>query len=179
MALAIKFCKLSSLSFLKNKGYLYNTVRCISDEKPLPWNYLWEPGKYSKENHDKIAEKYHMHPKDYKPCPEEWGMGDYPDLPMIGPGAKDPYYPYDFPVYRKNYHEIVHYQFDMMTEDRHDFGVKERINPAIGALIFLAIIGGFIGLYILTDPYYAFEPLMEKQYPYRGKIYYTFEPQEK
>lgn len=48
-----------------------------------------------------------MHPKEYKPYPEHEEMGDYPDLPKIGMANKDPYYPYDLPVYKKNYHEIV------------------------------------------------------------------------
>lgn len=60
----------------------------------------------------------------------------------------------------------VHYQFDMITEDRYDFGKIDRIDPAIGALIFLAIMAGFTGLYILTQPYYAFEPLVS--IPIRG-----------
>lgn len=74
----------------------------------LPWNYLWRPDHYSEKDHDKIAEKYHLHPKDYKPYPNnEQFVADYPALPMIGPAAKDPYYPYDIPVFKKNYHELV------------------------------------------------------------------------
>lgn len=73
----------------------------------MPWNTLWQPQKYQKENHDKIAEKYNIHPKEYKPAPKEESLGDYPDLPLIGPAAKDPYYPYDIPAYKKNYHEPV------------------------------------------------------------------------
>lgn len=73
----------------------------------LPWNYLWRPRKYDEKKHDKIAEKYNLHPKEYKPYPPEKNVGDYPALPMIGPAAKDPYYPYDIPSLRKNYHEPV------------------------------------------------------------------------
>jgi len=66
------------------------------------------PKKFSEKDIEKIAAKYNMHPKDYKPFSDkEMCVGDYPDVPMIGPAAKDPYYPYDIPVYRKNYHEIV------------------------------------------------------------------------
>lgn len=74
-----------------------------------PWNYLWRPGTYSEKDHDKIAEKYHLHPKEYQPysASEEKYLGDYPKLPMVGPAAKDPYYPYDIPIFRKNYHETV------------------------------------------------------------------------
>lgn len=74
----------------------------------LPWVSLWKPEKYSEKDHNKAAEKYHLHPKDYQPYPEhERYIGDYPKLPMIGPAAKDPYYPYDIPLYKKNYHETV------------------------------------------------------------------------
>lgn len=74
----------------------------------LPFNYLWQPGKYSEKDHDKIAAKYNMHPKDYKPYSDkEACVGDYPDIPWIGAEAKDPYYPYDIPVFRKNYCEMV------------------------------------------------------------------------
>lgn len=72
----------------------------------LPWNFLWRPEKYSEKDHDKIAEKYNLHPKEYKPYPDGT-LGDYPKLPMIGPAAKDPYYPYDIPVFKKNYKETV------------------------------------------------------------------------
>lgn len=49
-----------------------------------------------------------MHPEEYQPYdPHENYTGDYPKLPMIGVAVKDPYYPYDNPVYRKNYHEPV------------------------------------------------------------------------
>jgi len=73
----------------------------------FPWNYLWQPNKYSEKEHDKIAEKYNLHPKEYEPNLPEKCLGDYPKLPMIGPAAKDPYYPYDIPIFRKNYHETV------------------------------------------------------------------------
>lgn len=73
----------------------------------MPWTALWKPEKYQKENHDQIAKKYNLHPKEYKPTPEEKGFGDYPELPLVGPAAKDPYYPYDIPTYRKNYGEPV------------------------------------------------------------------------
>jgi hypothetical protein len=73
-----------------------------------PWNHLWIPEEYKKENHAKHAEKYHMHPDDYKPYdPYERPMGDYPALPMKSPSLRDPHYPYDNPVYKKNYHEPV------------------------------------------------------------------------
>ncbi|XP_014477989.1 PREDICTED: NADH dehydrogenase [ubiquinone] 1 beta subcomplex subunit 8, mitochondrial [Dinoponera quadriceps] len=176
MALAMNLGRLSNQSLLRNKGYLYNAVRCGSDDTPPPWNYLWQPGKYSKKDHDKIAEKYHLHPKEYKPLPESACMGDYPDLPMIGPGAKDPYYPYDLPVYKKNYHETLHHKFDIMTEMHYDFGYKHRFEPHIGALICITFMAAFALVFYIGHKYPTFVPVMEKQYPYKGQVHYTFEP---
>lgn len=73
-----------------------------------PWNHLWKPIEYKEKNHAKHAEKYQLHPDEYKPYdPYKYPVGDYPALPLIGSTAKDPYYPYDNPVYKKNYHEPV------------------------------------------------------------------------
>lgn len=87
---------------------------CLSSA--LPWNHLWQPKEYSKKDHDKIAEKYHLHPKEYQPYPPDKCLGDYPNLPKIGPAAKDPYYPYDIPIYRKNYHETVNLHVQKISE---------------------------------------------------------------
>lgn len=57
----------------------------------------------------KAAKKYGLHPDEYKPYPDD-GMhpfGDYPELPMIGVGLRDPNYPYDYPDERRNFGEVV------------------------------------------------------------------------
>ncbi|XP_011152442.1 NADH dehydrogenase [ubiquinone] 1 beta subcomplex subunit 8, mitochondrial [Harpegnathos saltator] len=176
MALIIKLCRSSTQSLLRNKGYLCNVARYASDDTPPSWNYLWEPGEYSKKAHDKIAEKYHLHPKDYKPLATNC---DYPDLPMIGAAAKDPYYPYDLPAIKKNYHETMHHQFDITTEDRFNFGQTNRIDSGVATLICVTVFGTFAAIFFGTKDYCTFQPMMEKQYPYRGKAYYTFESAEK
>ncbi|XP_012228720.1 NADH dehydrogenase [ubiquinone] 1 beta subcomplex subunit 8, mitochondrial [Linepithema humile] len=176
MALAKKIGGLSNQLLFKNKVFLYNSIRCYSD-KPLPWNYLWQPDKYSEKDHDKIAKKFNMHPKEYKPFSDkEACVGDYPDISKIGPAAKDPYYPYDMPVYRKNYHEMLHPDFEMMGEDRFSFGYKYRIDLALASAIFVAFVCTLGLITYITDPYPSFIPVMEKQYPHKGEAHYSFEP---
>ncbi|XP_011630549.1 NADH dehydrogenase [ubiquinone] 1 beta subcomplex subunit 8, mitochondrial [Pogonomyrmex barbatus] len=176
MALSGKIGGLST-QLLKNKTcLLYAATRYASDKERLPWNYLWRAGPHSEKNYDKIAEKYHLHPDDYKPYSKEEGYGDYPKLPMVGPIAKDPYYPYDIPLYKKNYHEPLHIDFELMGEDRYDYGRKHRINPAVAISIFFATIIGLGIIRHLLEPYPTFIPRMEKQYPQKGVVHYTFEP---
>lgn len=167
-----------STRLLKNKACLYAAVRCYSDT-PLPWNYIWKPQKYDKKNHDKIAEKYHLHPKEYKPCQDpERCLGDYPELPMIGPAAKDPYYPYDIPVFRKNYHETLHPNFEIMGEDRFSYGYKYRIDPRLATGIFVLTMLTLATITYFAAPYPTVHPRMERQFPKQGVLHYTFEPAE-
>ncbi|XP_011168679.1 NADH dehydrogenase [ubiquinone] 1 beta subcomplex subunit 8, mitochondrial [Solenopsis invicta] len=176
MALTRKFGGLST-QLLKNRVCLFAMVRCFSD-KPLPWNYLWSPGEYKKQDHDKIAEKYHLHPKDYQPYPESENkfLGDYPKLPLVGPAAKDPYYPYDIPEFRKNYHETVHDQFEVMGEDRYSYGFKYRIDPVLGTVVFFTFMITVGIITYLLEPYPSFSPRLERQFPQEGVVHYTFEP---
>ncbi|XP_024881661.1 uncharacterized protein LOC112460936 [Temnothorax curvispinosus] len=166
-----------STRLLRNKACLYAAVRCSSD-RPYPWNYLWRPGKYSEKDHDKIAEKYNLHPKEYKPYPDDGKKftGDYPQLPMVGPAAKDPYYPYDIPVYKKNYRETLHDQFEIMGEDRFSYGYNYRINLYVGTAIFFATMIACATITYLLEPYKTFIPRMEQQMPKKGVVHYTFEP---
>lgn len=93
-------------NYWKEKELIIEFFTLLSSAKP--WYHLWRPGKYSEKDHDKIAEKYNLHPKEYKPYPNnEKYLGDYPALPAIGSAVKDPYYPYDIPTHRKNYQETV------------------------------------------------------------------------
>ncbi|EFN67861.1 NADH dehydrogenase [ubiquinone] 1 beta subcomplex subunit 8, mitochondrial [Camponotus floridanus] len=174
MAPMSKLCGLSSQLF-RNKAFIYSTARCYSD-RPMPWPTLWQPKKYQEKDHDKSAEKYNIHPKEYKPLPQEESLGDYPDLPLIGPAAKDPYYPYDIPTYKKNYMEPVHHDFNIMGEDRFSYGYKYRINLYAGTAAFLITMTILLGISYLCEPYPTFMPMLEKQYPQKGKVHYTFEP---
>ncbi|XP_011868930.1 PREDICTED: NADH dehydrogenase [ubiquinone] 1 beta subcomplex subunit 8, mitochondrial [Vollenhovia emeryi] len=176
MALTAKGLGGLSTQLLRSKACSYAAARCYA-ERPKPWNHLWRPGVYKKEDHDKIAEKYHLHPKDYQPYPNnEKFIGDYPKLPMVGPAAKDPYYPYDIPVFRKNYCEPVHDQFEVMGEDRFSYGYKYRISLYWGTAGFFATILVCATITYLLQPYPSFIPRMEKQMPQQGVVHYSFEP---
>lgn len=70
------------------------------------------PGLYPKTKEEKkaAAEKYGLHPDEYKSCnPDTNYAGDYPDLPFISVDAKDPFYPWDIPALRRNFEEPVRY----------------------------------------------------------------------
>lgn len=148
------------------------------------WNKDWMPGlepPKTVEEHNKAAEKYNLHPKEYKPMPDDYfgGVGDYPDLPFEGVALRDPYYPYDLPEYKRNFGEALHFDIDMLGEDRYDAGVKERYSNLTMVLSFFGIFGALIGSTILGMIYLPmFQPVMEKQMPWQGKTYYTFEKAE-
>lgn len=72
----------------------------------------FKPGPYPKteEERRKAAEKYGLSPEEYEPYPDDGnGYGDYPKLPLIGAAAKDPFYPWDNPAFRRNMHETVNF----------------------------------------------------------------------
>ncbi|XP_054004730.1 NADH dehydrogenase [ubiquinone] 1 beta subcomplex subunit 8, mitochondrial [Hylaeus anthracinus] len=185
MALLKNFGSLSNKLLMKNK-FVYSITRNLlteeqfrqidADIKPRAMR-KWLPGLYplTEEERVKAAEKYGLHPSEYKPYPDdEFGAGDYPDLPWIGVEAKDPYYPWDFPALRRNYDEPIHRHFDMMGEDRFAYGVRTQVDHYLAAVIFVTV---FLGSFVI----YHFMPktkpfLAEKQYPGPGKVHYTFEP---
>ncbi|KAL0126899.1 hypothetical protein PUN28_005329 [Cardiocondyla obscurior] len=174
MVLTKKLGRLSN-QFFQNKPCSYTAVRCFSDK--APWNYIWEPKEYSKKDHDKIAEKYHLHPKEYQPYPNnERFIADYPKLPLIGPAAKDPYYPYDIPLYKKNYHETLHDRFETMGEDRFSFGVKPRVNLYLATAIYFATMFGGVALFLALESYHITVPRLGQQMPKKGVVHYSFEP---
>ena len=73
------------------------------------WTRDWKPGPYpkTKEEREAAAKKYNLIPEDYEPLPDGTGWGDYPDLPIVGTDARDPYEDFDFHYRRRNYGETV------------------------------------------------------------------------
>ncbi|KAG9436554.1 NADH dehydrogenase [ubiquinone] 1 beta subcomplex subunit 8, mitochondrial [Apis mellifera carnica] len=133
------------------------------------------PGLYpkTKEEMKAAAEKYGLHPDEYKPCdPDTNYAGDYPDLPFISVEAKDPYYPWDFPALRRNFEEPIHKEANMLFGDRYEYGVRQIVEPSKGIAIFCSIMAACILIFWLSCN--ISQPLMEKQYPGKG-IHYTFE----
>ncbi|XP_076245772.1 NADH:ubiquinone oxidoreductase subunit ASHI [Calliopsis andreniformis] len=158
-----------------NRGYASEYDLFLQEMKPLEIRKMM-PGPYptTEEERRAAAEKYGMHPDEYKPLPhDETGAGDYPDLPWISVEARDPYYPWDMPAIRRNYGEPIHYQFDMMGEDRYDYGVRQFLNGYKCAAIFVIF---FVGSYFfLTSFKHTVILKTEKQWPGKG-VHYTFEP---
>ncbi|XP_031828540.1 NADH:ubiquinone oxidoreductase subunit ASHI isoform X2 [Nomia melanderi] len=142
-------------SSMFSKSTLELVETCYDELKPIGMR-KWLPGLYPKTEEERIkaAEKYGLHPNEYKPEPNDHlTIGDYPQLPLISVEGKDPYYPWDMPDIRKNYHEPIHKQFDLLTEDRFAYGVPTAQNYYKSAVLCAV-----------------------KQYPYDGKKHYTFEP---
>ena len=182
MAVLKKFGELSSRLLARN-GSLFGINRHYATEfekylqtiKPLGLRDMM-PGIFpeTEEERLKAAEKYGMHPAEYKPLPnDETGCGDYPDLPWECVEARDPYYPWDFPAMRKNYEEPLHYQFDLLGPDRFPYGVRQFMDPFKCSIIFVVF---FVSSYYIIMMFGNTRPLQaEKQYPGKG-IHYTFEP---
>ena len=80
----------------------------------IDWNKDWKPGPYPKTDAERIAaaKKYGLLPQDYEPYPDDGtGLGDYPKLPMISVDQRDPHYNWDEPDLKRNFGEIVSYNF--------------------------------------------------------------------
>nr|XP_034171125.1 NADH dehydrogenase [ubiquinone] 1 beta subcomplex subunit 8, mitochondrial [Osmia lignaria] len=136
------------------------------------------PGYYprNEEERRKAAEKYGMHPDEYKPYPNDHRYtGDYPDLPWIGVAAKDIYYPWDYPAMKRNFEDPIHQNMDMMGEDRYDYGVRKLVGDNQG--LFYCIVTLAICFILHEIAPETSQQRMEKQVPFTG-VHYTFEPRE-
>ncbi|XP_043477108.1 NADH dehydrogenase [ubiquinone] 1 beta subcomplex subunit 8, mitochondrial [Leptopilina heterotoma] len=141
------------------------------------------PSDYPKneEERKKAARKYNLHPDEYVPFPKESEMGeyrgDYPNLPLIGHAAKDPYYPWDMPGDRRNYKETLPEEFDMIGPEKIDWiGTKPRISNRKAFVTFFSFVTIFVSVILLAEDYKYFPAVMEKQWPQAGVKHYTFDP---
>ncbi|XP_033227557.1 NADH dehydrogenase [ubiquinone] 1 beta subcomplex subunit 8, mitochondrial [Belonocnema kinseyi] len=178
MASIIKIVRLSKQLPIKPTNPCF-----INSVRTAVMNRDWQPGPYPKTEEERIkaARKYNMHPDEYVPYPDDdpkgFCKGDYPDMPLIGAAAKDPYYPYDIPEQKRNYNETLPEEFDMLGHDKLDFlGTRERFSTLEIYLTFFGMIGVTFGIYILVDDYKHFRPVLAKQFPKSGEKHYTFEP---
>jgi NADH dehydrogenase (ubiquinone) 1 beta subcomplex subunit 8 len=92
--------------------------------------------------------------------------------------SRDPYYPWDFPEYKRNFNDPMHVQADMYGEDRYDVSAKPRFSLLTQALAFFGVMGFSGGLYLWLERYKLFRPVLPKQIPSHGGAHYTFEPAE-
>ncbi|KAI4487699.1 hypothetical protein M0802_011889 [Mischocyttarus mexicanus] len=178
MALLKNCMTLRSLLLPRNKVKLF--IKASYSDDPKPDLYRWRAEKEipkTEEEIKKAAEKYNLHPREYKTYDDDgFGYGDYPKLPFIGAEARDPYYPYDFPEFKRNLHEPLHIQADIIGEDRYSAGVRQLLTMRQACALFLGTVTFLGTLHYIFSYYPWFQPVMEKQYPKPGITHYTFEP---
>ncbi|KAJ8983800.1 hypothetical protein NQ317_008118 [Molorchus minor] len=141
-------------------------------------NHLWtkdyKPGPFPKteEQRAAAAEKYGLPLSEYASYPDDGGqaLGDYPCLPMISAEVKDPYYPWDNPELKRNFNEPMHYQFDLLREDRYNVNARFRkpmwymLAQCLGAML------SSFGLFWVCDFVKMFHPVTPRQYPKKGAV---------
>nr|CAH7752517.1 unnamed protein product [Callosobruchus chinensis] len=157
----IKSAKLSN-SWFKNNAILVTAVR-------NHWNKDYKPGPYPTTEAEKLAaaEKYGLHPSEYKPYPDDgkvvettqtyhWFLG-MPEIPFI--------------------HGITRSSKEISTsrEDRYDVSAKLRRPMWFYYAQFLGVMFGTFFIYSLLENVKMFHPVVPRQYPGDGKKHYTFE----
>lgn len=86
------------------------------------WNKDYKPGKFPTTEEEKAAaaKKYNLLPEEYKPYADDGaGFGDYPQLPDVAVESRDPYYPYDFPEHKRNWHDPVWFIIQILFLTNH------------------------------------------------------------
>ncbi|KAH8030955.1 hypothetical protein HPB51_012423 [Rhipicephalus microplus] len=147
------------------------------------WNKDWRPGPapQTEEEMRAAAKKYKMLYEDYKVRAESEGLtwGDYPKLPTVTAGTRDPEEDYDFPTLKRNYGEPVNIYVDAYTPERFDLK-RHRVPVRRQIFTFLGVV---IGIWYLIDffdrPEFQFKyspDLIPQEMPNDGVVHYTFEP---
>lgn len=83
-------------------------------------SYDLGPYPRTKEDYLKAARKYNMIPEDYKPLPEEEGLGDYPDIMAFGGFRRDKNEDFTDRMFDRSYGEILHRDADLYDWERID-----------------------------------------------------------
>ncbi|CAD6216380.1 GSCOCG00004536001-RA-CDS [Cotesia congregata] len=175
MASLMKIKSLIAPLTTKQTRVIYNVVRT---KVMTNWDYMPGPRPKNEEEHKKAAEKYGLHPAEYKLYPDD-GMrpvGDYPMLPYEPVSLRDPNYPWDCPDDKRNFEEPIHAEINLLNEDRTDYGEKPYIGYRQGPWTFWGFVAVYAMLFLIADQYPNFRPVLEKQIPQAGKVHYTFEP---
>jgi len=131
------------------------------------WNKDWKPAPYPKTEADKVAaaKKYGMIREDYEPFPDDGnGWGDYPMLPVKSHYVRDPFYPWDYPEFRRDHQEPLHMENDIYGFDRIDHGRIWNPPMPLQVAIFIGFFGGFALFIYLTNYYQHFMPEYEKEW---------------
>ncbi|XP_075733127.1 NADH dehydrogenase [ubiquinone] 1 beta subcomplex subunit 8, mitochondrial-like [Rhipicephalus microplus] len=129
-----------------DEGQIGQIARCqlkapvITSCRPASyWNKDWRPGPapQTEEEMRAAAKKYKMLYEDYKVRAESEGLtwSDYPKLPTVTAGSRDPEDDYDFPTLKRNYGEPVNIYVDAYTPERFDLFSKWLGYPAALSLL--------------------------------------------
>lgn len=166
------------MSLLKSK-LLFNASRQFTTSlvRNAYWNKDWKPGPFPKTEAERLeaAKKYGLLPEEYEPVPDDGeGSGDYPSLKPISVEARDPFYPWDFPEYRRNFNEPLHEDFNMYTADR----INVNFQPKYSIIKQLAGFLGAMGISVLflelgNDA--CFLPMAKQHIPEPGVKHYTYD----
>ncbi|XP_065299888.1 NADH dehydrogenase [ubiquinone] 1 beta subcomplex subunit 8, mitochondrial-like [Dermacentor albipictus] len=159
-------------------------VPLIASCRSAHWNKDWcpKPAPQTEEELRAAAKKYRMLPEDYKVRDQSEGLtwGDYPKIPTVPAGSRDPEEDYDFPYLRRNYGEPINIYMDAYTLERLDLQ-RQRTPMWKQIAMFL---GTVIGFWYLSNLFNRPEfpkigvDLGPPQRPNDGVVHYTFDPVE-
>ncbi|XP_014281251.1 NADH dehydrogenase [ubiquinone] 1 beta subcomplex subunit 8, mitochondrial [Halyomorpha halys] len=166
------------MSLLKTK-LLFNASRQFTTSlvQNAYWNKDWKPAPYpkTKEERSAAAKKYGLLPEEYEPVPDDGeGTGDYPHLKPVSVEARDPFYPWDFPEYRRNFNEPLHEDFNIYTPDRINVDFKPKYSTFAMLAGFIGAVGGSYLLQTLGKDA-CFLPMAKQHLPEPGVKHYTYE----
>ncbi|XP_055380520.1 NADH dehydrogenase [ubiquinone] 1 beta subcomplex subunit 8, mitochondrial [Condylostylus longicornis] len=143
------------------------------------WNKDFKPAPYPETDKAKLeaAKKYRLLPSEYRPYADDGlGYGDYPKLEAgFGVESRDPYYPYDFPEHKRNFHETFHADVEMYDECHYSQPEKPRYSNAHYFTWFLGSMAAFFAIYYYLERMRMYRPVIPKQYPSKDKKHYTFD----
>lgn len=141
------------------------------------WNKDWKPGKFPTTEEERLsaAKKYGLLPQEYIPVPDDGqGSGDYPHLKEVSVESRDPFYPWDYPEYRRNFGEVLHQDANIYTEDRYHVNMKPRYSLTVQMACFLAAIGLSWGLMEVSDNA-CLLPYAKHHLPAPGVKHYSYD----
>ncbi|XP_003741102.1 NADH dehydrogenase [ubiquinone] 1 beta subcomplex subunit 8, mitochondrial [Galendromus occidentalis] len=129
-----------------------------------------------------VYEDYEPYDKDKITADGELPFGDYPKLEKYGEWSRDPQADYDVKTFKRNYGEPMHIFYDLYMSPRYDISYKPQTPYWLQGVILFGTFFSFVGGFALCE-YYDIRFTVakvpsEKQFPYQGKVHYTFEPAE-
>ncbi|KAI5692860.1 hypothetical protein M8J75_002456 [Diaphorina citri] len=171
--------KLRVLSQVKSLGKVVslqqNSVRTAFVYTPD-----WLPGERPKteEERRKAAKKYNLLPEEYEVQPDDgFATGDYPHLPHTHYDSRDPFYPWDYPMFRTNYGEPLPNDFAI---SHYGMGFNEQpVNQQISVWEQLAYMVGVLGTISLILKYFCWEkryyhPKFDSPKYQKGVVHYGY-----